>query len=482
MKVLCIFYQLFLKIISQFNAFIKYDNSKLQFPSLSSSSNRYTNSMNNNYSTTHDLLNYDQYKKDNSNNHTSYQKFLNEFSNSKMFSLFLRKYINNYKSKAKYYFINQMLDVMAPKKNYNQSIKRTFSICIKKKITEYYNFTYINYSKAYDNYLLQLPKMKDNYRTNTSYNCNNNYSSIAPLFQINSAIVKKFNEDYENCIIKNNELIQKFELFNIYKEIQASSLAVSNSHNGNSMNKSTTIATNTINNNRYFKSDSADMNRNKAEFTSPLAVSSFDLNVKQKNNEIPLQTSQFFNKEEIMVINEEEFKSIESISNDKQLLTESIAYQMSLGSKQPIQLGTILQSKKTEKTVNSSAISKYNVNSKMNKKKTVIDKNKNKNETIGQQIKAKLHSNYLSNIVNSASNKNLTTLIKNMSLVSSKGTNYNRYELPVHNEIYSTRNAHSAIKRDIISLNNNIKKGNANNNNLPKLEGDNDCDIFSEND
>lgn len=487
MKVQCIFYHFFLKIISSFNPYIKYNNSKPQ--SLSSSSNRYSNSMTGKGNTTHDLFNYTQYREDNTNQ-TSYQRFLNDFSNSKMFSLFLKKYINNFKSKAKYRFINQMLDVMAPKTNFNQSIKRTFNICIKKKLTEYYNFTYINYTKAYDNYLLNLIKMKDNYNTNaTGSNSNwnsNYYNSIASLFKINSALVKKCNEDYENCIIKTNDLLKKFEFFNIYKEIQSCSMP--NSQNNNSMNKSTTIATTTINNNLNSKSDSAYAQGNRNELTSPLLVSPFDLNMKKNINEITIPANQFFNKEEIMVINEEEFKSIDSNSNEKQLLTESKVFQMPLASKQPIQIGSVLQEKKIDKTNMSSAMTKYNLNTRTKKKKVISEKNKNNNETIGQQIKAKLHSNYLSNKVNSASNKNLVSLIKNMSLVSSKISCQNRYELPIQNEMYSTRNAHSAIKRDIISLNNNInininnKKGSVNNNNLPKLEGDNDCDIFSEND
>ena len=209
LKIVSIFFRGFLILINGLNSSL---NFKYHF-------NNNKNDENNNINDF--FKNYNLFIKGN--------KFRQNLVNSKSFQTFLKKYIKKYKSNSKYMFIYKTLNEIK-NKNYNDMnnyLEKIFKEQIRNGIINYYNFDYINLDKIFLDYI-NLKEKENHTNINNTKEYLLNASTHFTLFQlinINQNIIDNNNSFFkENPFINYLEtditFLNKFQIYKIYNSVK----------------------------------------------------------------------------------------------------------------------------------------------------------------------------------------------------------------------------------------------------------------------
>ena len=140
--------------------------------------------------------------------------------NNKNFQEFLIKYIKKHKIKDKYIFIHKTLNNIN-NKNYvemNNYLDNIFKEQIRNGIINYYNFDYIDFDK----YFLDYIKSKENNKNNNEYLLNSSPNfTLYQLLNINKKNIETNNNycsehNFLNYLEKDTSFLNKFQIYKIY--------------------------------------------------------------------------------------------------------------------------------------------------------------------------------------------------------------------------------------------------------------------------
>ena len=136
-----------------------------------------------------------------------YDLFKTKLIKTSMFTNFIIKYTKYNTQKPKYIFIHKMLTEQEKNSNYKKYSKEIFTEQIKNRIISYYQFSYLNLSIPFENYIIKngrdifTPKQK--------------VYSLTHLLHFSLS-----NEDSNNyCLIEDKVRLSKYELFNIHTSL-----------------------------------------------------------------------------------------------------------------------------------------------------------------------------------------------------------------------------------------------------------------------
>ena len=150
---------------------------------------------------------------------------------NKNFHKFLVNYIKKYKTNDKYMFIYKTLNEIKDKNfvEMNKYFENIFKEQIKNGIINYYNFEYINLEKYFKDFLILFEKNNDNKNIIDDYllNQSKNYT----LFQLLNIDQKKIeninsffnNRSYKDYLETNISHLNKFQLYKIYNSFNLES-------------------------------------------------------------------------------------------------------------------------------------------------------------------------------------------------------------------------------------------------------------------
>ena len=179
MKIISIFFNIFLNLIENFKNFIKFDDN-LNYKNCQIS----------------DFFNFKQFENyfyKNKKSEKNYFNFFKNFINSLMFSNFLRNFMLKNNSKEKYKFINEIYYLLLnlKEKKIKKKLNENFLLKIKNKILNYDNFQYFQINEK------TLKNSQNNFNNDFFWNSLKNFAEI----KIN------LEEFKENIIkIKNNNI------------------------------------------------------------------------------------------------------------------------------------------------------------------------------------------------------------------------------------------------------------------------------------
>ena len=151
-------------------------------------------------------------------------RFRQNLINNKNVQKFLIKYIGNYKSNDKYSFIYKTLNYIK-NKNYieiNNYLENIFKEQIHNGIINYYNFDYVNLDKYFIDYIKY--KSKENKKTYL-LNPSKNYT-LFQLINVDHEIIENNNmffkqNPYTNYLDNSISFLNKFQIFKIYNSVKS---------------------------------------------------------------------------------------------------------------------------------------------------------------------------------------------------------------------------------------------------------------------
>ena len=204
LKIKAIFFRAFLMIIKSINSYLNFN-------------------FNFNNAKIDEIYNTKEYLK-NINLFIRGNRLKQNLINNKTFNCFLIKYIKKYKSKDKYNFIYKTINDIK-NKNYiemNNYLENIFKEEIRNGIINYYNFDYINFDK----YFLDYIKTQEEENINKNYLLNT--TSNFTLFQLininknnldtNNLFFK--NHPYQNYLENNTSFLNKFQIYKIFNSVK----------------------------------------------------------------------------------------------------------------------------------------------------------------------------------------------------------------------------------------------------------------------
>ena len=205
LKIKAIFFRVFLLLMNGINSYLNF---------------------NYNFNNTKDdsMKNTNDYFK-NINQFTRDSKFKQNLINNKNIKKFLIKYIKKHKSNSKYAFIYKTLNDIK-NKNYNEInnyLENVFKEQIRSGIINYYNFDYVNFDKYFTDYIKY--QEKENNKNPFLLNSSKNYT-LFQLINIDGKIIENNNlffkeNPYTNYIETTKSFLNKFQIYKIYNSVKS---------------------------------------------------------------------------------------------------------------------------------------------------------------------------------------------------------------------------------------------------------------------
>ena len=405
--------------------------------------------------------------------------------NNKNFQEFLIKYIKKYKNKEKYIFIYNALNNIENKSyiEVNNYLEKIFNEQITNAIINYYNFNYINFDKYFIDYI----KAKENSNNSNDYLLNSNINySLYQLVNINKKSIDINNiyckeHNYLKYLEKNISFLNKFQIYKIYNSIN-----VGPKNKKDKLFPHKPILNKTPNSSNPFGlsyDNSYDLNENK------------DIN-KEKSKDIPPNFNNIFNQ----ILNAQEFNNLKQELNNngesrRELCSESKKFKFKKIKKDASPFQKI---SKGGPTVGRNS-SYYNNNNPFTKNNKLRDKKKILHLSNGNEFRKSTQSFREKKIFLKSKNKinksNLNSLpesddqINNFKeRIGKRKSTYNQEQslralkkLTINNKKFKNKliiNNKDAFHGPITST----KKYENNNGHLPKLAGDLDDELISDED
>ena len=198
MKIISIFFNVFIYLIKDFKTCIKYDEIE-------------KNKININTCEPNDFFDFNKFEQNSSkelsyNYNISYNNFFLNFSKTLMFSYFIRSFIKHQNTKKAFIFINDLVsklsekELMNPQKYLNSSYDKN----IRNNLSNYYLIKYINLNTFLNNYFMKgINPNEININDNTKL-------SIELWNNIDKKKIKSFNDNMFNTYYSNMIYNSKF--------------------------------------------------------------------------------------------------------------------------------------------------------------------------------------------------------------------------------------------------------------------------------
>ena len=390
--------------------------------------------------------------------------------NNKTFNCFLIKYIKKYKSEDKYMFIYKILNDIKDK-NYiemNNYLENLFKEEIRNGIINYYSFDYINFERYFIDYI----KFQDEENINKDYLLNpiSNFTLFQLLnFNKNTIDANNLfyrNHPYNNYLETNTSFLNKFQIYKIFNSVKS-------------------IPKKKINRLFPFKS---------IEPKVPISSNIMEINKSYNIGKNNLKNKNVPNFDKILgeLLNGEEFSNIKQginkVESKRELCSESKKLKFKKIKKEPspfkkLGVGTVVGRNSSYYNKINNPFAKNNINSK-DKKKVLQLSNGNEFRKSTQSFREKKPSIKSKNKI---INKNLGNILGDSDIGNFKQRSSKR------KYTYNLEEAHKAFKKLTINNNRNnkeilqgpitsTKKYENNYGHLPKLAGDLDDELLSDDD
>ena len=483
LKIISIFFRAFLMIINGINSTL---NFKYNFNNMK---NDGVNNINDYFK------NYNHFIKGN--------KFRQHLINSKSFQNFLIKYIKKYKSNNKYMFIYKTLNDIK-NKNYfdmNNYLEKLFKEQTRNGIINYYNFEYINFEK----YFIDFIKLKEKENLLKEYLLypSPNFT-LFQLINISKKLIDNNNtycteNPYINYLETDISFLNKFQIYKIYNSVKTIQKKKINKlfpfkHIEPKMPNSNgfIVTNNNNNNNSNINNNSNNINSNNSANINNNINNNNKVENKEKIKNIPNFDnilSQILNGEEISNLKQE----INKVESKRELCSESKKFKFKKIKKEPspfqkLGIGTAVGRNSSYYNKVNNPFTKNSIN--------VKDKKKILHLSNGNEIRKSTQSFREKKAFMKPKNKNNNN-IGNMLGESDGQINNFKKRSSKRKYTYNLEEAHKAFKKLAISNNNrninnnkdilqgpitSTKKYENNCGHLPKLAGDIDDELLSDDD
>ena len=168
------------------------------------------------------------------NNYMKGNRLKHYLIKNKNFQEFLINYIKKYKTNEKYIFIYRTLNEIKNKNfiEINKYLNTIFKDHIRNGIINYYNFDYINLDKCFKDFLNTIEINENNNKDNNNTNNIDDYLlnsytnyTLYQLLNIDNKKIEKNNKyfnshKYKDFLEKDNSILNRFQLYKIYNSVK----------------------------------------------------------------------------------------------------------------------------------------------------------------------------------------------------------------------------------------------------------------------
>ena len=199
MKIISIFFNIFIDLIKNFKSYIKYDYIE-------------KNKINIVTCEPNDFFDFNKFEKDSIkdlsyNYNNNYNNFLLNFSKSLMFSYFIRSFIKYQSTKKTFIFINDLITKLSEKEiiNSHKYLNSSYDKNIRNNLANYYSIKCINLNTLLNDYFMKGINPNEINKNDNNYKTSNELWNSIDIKKIKSFSDNMLNTYYSNMIYNSKE-------------------------------------------------------------------------------------------------------------------------------------------------------------------------------------------------------------------------------------------------------------------------------------